>query len=129
MKKLHQILQITLLVYFGAFLIFFIAFDTLGGLFGMEEITSDFMVTLFLVGLIFFLLSWAGSYMASKKQADTIKRMESEMNALKARLYDLEHPKSAEPRAVPSSSPTPTPPKTLDPDHSSIPPRQNFTNK
>ena len=55
MKKLHPILQIALLVYFGAFLIFFIAFDTLGGIFGMEEITSDSMVTITLIGLILFL--------------------------------------------------------------------------
>lgn len=122
MKKLHQILQIVLLVYFGAFLIFFIAFDTLGGLFGMEEITSDDMVTITMIGLILFLAAWGSSYAAYSSLSSQIKKMESETNALKAKIYDFEHPR------VPESS-TSKPTSPSDKDQSNIAPRQNFTNK
>lgn len=123
MKKLHQILQIALLVYFGAFLIFFIAFDTLGGLFGMEEITSDSMVTIILIGLILFLAAWGSSYAAYSSLSSQIKKMESETYALKAKIYDFEHP-----AALTKPGARPTMP-TTDPDQSNIPPRQNFTDK
>ncbi|REG90544.1 hypothetical protein [Algoriphagus antarcticus] len=122
MKKLHQILQIALLVYFGAFLIFFVAFDTLGGIFGMEEITSDSMVKITLIGLILFLAAWGSSYAAYSSLTSQIKKMESETHALKAKIYDFEHPR------VPSNTSTkPTLPSDKDP--SNIAPRQNFTDK
>lgn len=125
MKKLHQILQITLLVYFGAFLIFFIAFDTLGGVFGMEEITSDSMVTITLIGLLIFLAAWGSSYAAYNSLSSQIKKMESEIHALKAKIYDFEHPAvaaSQRPSTRPSSPPSES-------DQSNIAPRQNFTDK
>ncbi|RAI91932.1 hypothetical protein [Algoriphagus yeomjeoni] len=121
MKKLHQILQIALLVYFGAFLIFFVAFETLGGLFGMEEITSDSMVTIILIGMIFFLAAWGSSYAAYSSLSSQIKKMESETNALKAKIYDFEHP------AVRPNAPASKPTKPTEPDQSKIPPRQNIT--
>ena len=123
MKKLHQILQIALLVYFGAFLIFFIAFDTLGGLFGMEEITSDSMVTIILIGLILFLAAWGSSYAAYNSLTSTIKKMENDMNGLKAKIYDFEHP------TTPTSPKPSFPTKPTDSDPSNLPPRQNFTDK
>ncbi|MEP0711495.1 hypothetical protein [Algoriphagus sp.] len=123
MKKLHQILQIALLVYFGAFLIFFIAFDTLGGLFGMQEITSDSMVTITLIGLILFLAAWGSSYAAYSSLSSQIKKMESETNALKAKIYDFEHPATP---VRPSTRPTSPPSES---EQSNIPPRQNFTDK
>ncbi|MEB2781641.1 hypothetical protein [Algoriphagus persicinus] len=122
MKKLHQILQIVLLAYFGAFLIFFIAFDTLGGLFGMEEITSDSMVTIILIGLLLFLAAWGSSYAAYSSLSSQIKKMENETHALKAKIYDFEHPKTT---ANPGAKPT-TPSES---DQSNIPRRQNFTDK
>lgn len=121
MKKLHQILQIALLAYFGAFLIFFIAFDTLGGLFGMDEITSDSMVTITLIGLILFLAAWGSSYAAYSSLSSQLKKMESETHALKAKIYDFEHP------ATPAK-PAAKPPLPSDSDQSNLPPRQNFTN-
>ncbi|TXE03659.1 hypothetical protein [Algoriphagus aquimarinus] len=122
MKKLHQILQIALLVYFGAFLIFFIAFDTLGGIFGMDEITSDSMVTIILIGFILFLAAWGSSYAAYASLASTIKKMEIDANSLKAKIYDFEHPR------IPTSQPTkPTIP--TDTDQSTLPPRQNIMDK
>ncbi|PZX50216.1 hypothetical protein [Algoriphagus chordae] len=122
MKKLHQILQIALLVYFGAFLIFFIAFDTLGGLFGMDEITSDSMVTITLIGLIIFLAAWGSSYAAYNSLASTIKKMEIDANSLKAKIYDFEHPRNP---ATPTSKPS----QATDLDQSNLPPRQNITDK
>lgn len=121
MKKLHQILQIVLLVYFGAFLIFFIAFDTIGGLFGIEEITSDSMVTIILIGLILFLAAWGSSYAAYNSLSSTIKKMENDMNGLKAKIYDFEHPRS------PATPKPPIPTKPTDSDPSNLPPRQNIT--
>ena len=122
MKKLHQILQIALLVYFGAFLIFFIAFDTLGGLFGMNEITSDSMVTIILIGLILFLAAWGSSYAAYASLTSTIKKMEIDANSLKAKIYDFEHPR------IPAA-PITKPSLPSDTDQSNIAPRQNFTDK
>ncbi|MFT4854729.1 MAG: hypothetical protein ACI9UV_002222 [Algoriphagus sp.] len=120
MKNFHQILQIVFLAYFGAFLIFFIAFDTLGGLFGMDEITSDSVVKIMLTGLIIFLLSWAIGYSEGRKMAASIKKMGNEMNALKAKIYDFEHP------ALGSKSTEPAK-KGKDPDPINLPPRQNIT--
>lgn len=120
MKKFHQILQITLLAYFGAFLIFFIAFDTLGGIFGMDEITSDSMVKIILTGLIIFLLTWAIGYSVANSMTTSMKKMENDVNALKAKIYDFEHP---------AVSPKSTDPmkKMKDPDPTNLPPRQNIT--
>lgn len=92
MKKFTQVLQIVLLVFFGAFTIFFVAFDTLGGIFGMSEINSDQMVKIMLSGLIIFLLTWLASYFTIKGLSDDMTKKEIEMNKLKAKLYDLEHP-------------------------------------
>jgi hypothetical protein len=125
MKKLHQILQIALLAYFGAFLIFFIAFDTLGGLFGMEEITSDSMVTITLIGLILFLAAWGSSYAAYSSLSSQIRKMESETHALKAKIYDFEHPAVAAPTRPSARQST----STSESDQSNLPPRQNITDK
>ena len=122
MKKLHQILQIVLLVYFGAFLIFFLGFSSLGGMFGMEEITADAMITVFLIGAIIFLITWGTSSMAMKGLNEQMAKREIEMNNLKARLYDFEHPKVPH---LPDSAPRTTRPG--DTDQSNIAKRQNIT--
>lgn len=122
MKKLHQILQIVLLVYFGAFLIFFLGFRSLGGLFGMEVITADAMITIFLVGAILFLINWVASSMTVKGMNEQLNKREIEMNSLKAKLYDFEHPKA--PQAPASVSRTTKP---GEPDQSNIAKRQNIT--
>lgn len=92
MKKLSKIFMVTLLAYFGALLIFFIAFETLGNLFGMNEITSDIMVNIVLAGFLLFLFTWMFTYLAIKSVSDKLVKKETEMNNLKAKLYDLEHP-------------------------------------
>ena len=122
MKKLHQILQIVLLVYFGAFLIFFLGFTSLGGLFGMEEITADAMITIFLVGAILFLINWVASILTVKGMNEQMNKREIEMNSLKAKLYDFEHPKASQ---TPDSLSRTT--KPGEPDQSNIAKRQNIT--
>ncbi|MHA7131008.1 hypothetical protein [Algoriphagus namhaensis] len=92
MKKFAQILQIVLLVFLAGLLIFFIAFETLGNLFGMAEVNSDNMVSIFLVGLILFLISWLFNTLTLNSLTKTLNKKEVEMNKLKAKLYDLEHP-------------------------------------
>ena len=120
MKKFHQFLQIALLAFFAAFLIFFIAFDTLGSVFGMEEITSDSMVKIMLLGLIIFLLTWGIGYSVGSSMTASMKKMENEVNALKAKIYDFEHP------AIAPNSIDPVR-KAKDPDPLNLPPRQNIT--
>lgn len=123
MKKLHQILQIVLLVYFGAFLIFFLGFSSLGGMFGMEEITSDAMITVFLIGAVIFLIAWGTSSMTMKGMNEQMSKREIEMNTLKAKLYDFEHPKTTQ--IPPAAAPRTT--KPGESDQSNIAKRQNIT--
>lgn len=123
MKKLHQILQFVLLVYFGAFLIFFLGFSSLGGMFGMEEITADAMITVFLIGAVIFLITWGTSSMTMKAMNEQMRKGEIEMNTLKAKLYDFEHPKTTQ--VPPASVPRTT--KPGESDQSNIAKRQNIT--
>ena len=95
MKKFHQVLQIVLLVYFLLYLVFFMAFDTLGGLFGMQEVTSQSMVTILLIGFVLFLINWGIGKAVSSSQNSKINKMEIEINKLKAKIYDFEALKSA----------------------------------
>lgn len=113
MKKITQILQIVLLVFFAALTIFFVAFDTLGGLFGMSEISSDQMVKILLTGLIIFLITWLSAHLTIKGQSDSLAKKEIEMNKIKAKLYDLEHPETPSKKSenIKIESPeSPTPP-------------------
>ncbi len=121
MKKLHQYLQLALLAYFGGLFIFYIAFDTLGGLFGMDEITSDSMVKVILTGLVLFLVTWGLGYSVNNSLVGSMKKMEQEMNALKAKIYDFEHPKIHTKENQDSVR------KGTETDPSSLPPRQNIT--
>lgn len=120
MKKFHQFAQIALLIFFVVYTIFFMAFNTLGSVFGMDEITSDGLVKIFLIGLVLFLLAWIAAYFALKGQSDQLAKKEAEMNKLKAKLYDLEHPDTP-------STPKGKEVKSTDTDSSGIKPRQNFT--
>ena len=120
MKKFHQVLQIVLLVYFLLYLVFFMAFDTLGGLCGMQEVTSQSMVTILLIGFVLFLINWGIGKAVSSSQNSKINKMEIEINKLKAKIYDFEHPDLPE---KPKSAPT----KSSEPESGTLPPRQNFT--
>ncbi|TDQ16253.1 hypothetical protein DFQ04_2365 [Algoriphagus boseongensis] len=122
MKKIAFYLQIALLIFFLVFLMFFIFFDTLGSTFGMDPILAESMVKVFLTGTIVFLAAWGAMGIHQSGLNDKIKKMESEMNALKAKLYDLEHPKTK-----PGTNPIPQ--KNQEDSTGPIRPRQNFTDQ
>lgn len=122
MKKLSLYLQLALLVYFVVFLLFFIFFDTLGATFNMDPITPESMVKVFLTGLIVFLSVWGASAMHISNQDSSIQKMQNEMNGLKAKIYDFEHPKTEETKK-------PVPQKNQDEPSGIIKPRQNFTDQ
>ncbi|SEG23783.1 hypothetical protein [Algoriphagus boritolerans] len=127
MKTIAKYLQVAVLVYFIFFLIFFISFDTLGGMFGMDPLTSDSMVKVFLTGFILFLAAWGAGIMHASNQSTLIKKMQDEMNGLKAKLYDFEHPKVVEPKK-PQPQPS-LPPKNQEETGGILRPRQNFTDQ
>ncbi|WP_187176180.1 hypothetical protein [Algoriphagus sp. AK58] len=122
MKTVAHYLQLALLAFFLVFLIFFIFFDTLGSAFGMDPITSASMVKVFLTGSILFLAAWGTKAIYTKGLLDQIKKMEIEMNSVKAKLYDLEHPKSTQ-------TSKPIPQKNQEEPIGTIRPRQNFTDQ
>lgn len=122
MKNIAKYLQIVVIAYFVLYLIFFIAFDTIGKTFGMDPLTSDSLVKIFLTGLILFLAAWGAGIMHDSNQNTSIKKMQDEMNGLKAKIYDIEHPKVDEPKR-------PIPQKTQDDTSGILRPRQNFTDQ
>ena len=127
MKNLTKYLQLAVLVYFVLYLIFFISFDTVGKTFGMDPLTSDSMVKIFLTGFILFLAAGGANLMHSNNQSSTIKKMQDEMNGLKAKIYDFEHPKVGEPKKPQTQQPLP--PKNQDEGSGILRPRQNFTDQ
>ncbi len=130
MKKIHQILQVILLVYFAGFLVFFISFNTLGGLVGMEEVTSDNLVSILLIGLVLFLLAWLLSKITISSLEGKNKKMEQEMNGLKAKIYDFEHPKAeTKSKPFPTQTAPSIPPFSSEQEQSNIPPRQNIVDE
>mgnify|MGYP005755588573 CR=1 FL=1 len=122
MKKIAQYLQLALLLFFLVYLMFFIFFETLGGMFGMDPLTSDSLVKIFLAGTFIFLATWGSVSMYTSGLNDKIKKMEAEINSLKAKLYDLEHPKTVSPEK-------PVPQKNQEEPPGPIKPRQNFTDQ
>lgn len=122
MKKIAQYLHLAVLIYFLLFLVFFLSFNVLGSTFGMDPLTPESMVKVFLTGFILFLAAYGASLMHSSNMNDQIKKMQSEMNELKAKLYDFEHPKVVTPTK-------PLPQKNQDESTGLLRPRQNFTDK
>lgn len=120
MKTLAFYLQLVLLVFFLVFLVLFIFFDSLGTVVGMDQISPDAMGKIFLTGFILFLLSWAASSLGLNNLRNRLRKMEAELNSAKAKLYDLEHPKTV-------TSAKAVPQKNQDENSGQIRPRQNFT--
>ncbi|GAA0880295.1 hypothetical protein GCM10009119_32650 [Algoriphagus jejuensis] len=120
MKKIALFLQLAVLIYFVLFLILFFSFDIFGSTFNMDPLTPESMLKVFLFGFVLHLIAWAGVAMQRSKLEDKILKMQKEMNELKAKLYDFEHPKIA-----PSTKVSPS--KTQDDTPANLPPRQNFT--
>jgi hypothetical protein len=90
MKKFNSILQLLVALFFAICLVFFLSFDTLKGLFGLQELTSGTVVTLLLIGLVIFLITWGTTTLVNKEYDSQISKIELEKNSLKAKLYDLE---------------------------------------
>jgi outer membrane murein-binding lipoprotein Lpp len=90
MKKFNSILQLLVALFFAISLVFFLSFDTLKGLFGLEELTSGTVVTILLVGLVLFSIVWGTTYLVYKNYETKISKIESEKDSLKAKLYDLD---------------------------------------
>jgi hypothetical protein len=122
MKAIAQYLQLAVLVFFLLFLIFFISFDMFGAMFGMNPLTPESMVKVFLTGFILYLAAWGATLIHRSNLNDQIKKMETEMNALKAKLYDFEHPKTLQ-------SSKPVPQKNQEESPGNLRPRQNFTDQ
>lgn len=120
MKTIAFYLQLVLLVFFLVFLVLFVFFDSLGAVVGMDQISPDAMAKIFLSGFILFLLAWAASSIGLTHVKSKLRKTEAELNSTKAKLYDMEHPKT-------SSSSKPIPQKNQDENSGMIRPRQNFT--
>ncbi|ERM84781.1 hypothetical protein P872_24030 [Rhodonellum psychrophilum GCM71 = DSM 17998] len=120
MKKFNSILQLLVALFFAISLVFFLSFDTLKGLFGLEDLTPGTVVTLLLIGLVLFLITWGTTSLVNKNYESQISKIELEKKELKAKLYDLEQ---AHKPLVPERKPfQPEEEK----ESSVIRPRQNF---
>ena len=122
MRSIAFYLRLMLLAFFLVFLLLFVSFETLGKLVGMDEISPDAMVRIFLLGLIIFLSSWLAGAIEVNSRNRKLKTMEAEMNSVKAKLYNLAHPQSR-----PSAKSVPQ--KNQNEHLGIIRPRQNFTDQ
>lgn len=66
-------------------LVFFIFFDTLGPLLGMEEVTATTVSKIVVFSLFFFLGSWAETTFKSRKVSKKVLQLEAEMAKWKAK--------------------------------------------
>lgn len=121
MKKISGIFQLLLALFFGVALVFFLLFDSVKNGFGLQELNAGKVVIWLLVGLVLFLISWVTNSVNIKNLNNRIKRLESEKNEIKARLYDLQ-------QDTKTTVPPPIKPDPLedDKDGSGIRPRENF---
>ncbi len=122
MKTIAHYLQLAVLIFFLVFFIFFISFDLFGAMFGMDPLTPESMAKVFLTGFILYLAAWGATLIHRSNLNDQIKKMETEMNTLKAKLYDLEHPKTP-----PIQKPVPQ--KNQEDTSGILRRRQNFTDQ
>lgn len=122
MKNLAKYLQLAVLAYFVIYLVFFLSFNAIGKTFGMDPLTPESMVKVFLFGFILFLATWGSVFLQNRNQNEAMKKMQEEMNTLKAKLYDLEHPQVVEQKR-------PLPQKTQEEPSGILRPRQNFTDQ
>lgn len=93
MKKLNQFLQLIVLAYFGMLLLFLMGFDTLGPIFKIKETTPKIMTSFILFGATLLAVQWGISFLVIKEIKNTLIKKEREIITLKAKLYDLDHPK------------------------------------
>jgi uncharacterized membrane protein (DUF485 family) len=120
MRSIALYLHLLLLAFFLVFLVLFVFFDSLGAVLGMDQISPDVMGRVFLIGFILFLFSWAASTLGLNSLRSKLQKIEAELIAVKAKLYDLEHPKTG-------TIAKPVPQKNQEEHTGPIRPRQNFT--
>ncbi|EMS31056.1 hypothetical protein C943_02629 [Mariniradius saccharolyticus AK6] len=90
MKQINRISHLLVALFFGVSLVFFLAFDSLKGIFRVEELNT-YLVTNFLwIGLFLFLISWGTDKIVRNNLESEISKKETEKNELKAKLYDFE---------------------------------------
>jgi hypothetical protein len=90
MRKFNSIMHLLVALFFAISLVFFLAFDSMKDLFGLEELTSGTVVTFLLVGLILFLGALGTNSMVYKNLEHQIAKLELEKKELKAKLYDYD---------------------------------------
>ena len=69
-------------------LVFFIFFDTLGPMLGMEEITATTVSKIVVLSLLFFLGSWVVTTVNSRKVAKKVQQLEEERAKWKAKYQE-----------------------------------------
>lgn len=90
MKQVNKITHLLLFIFFAISLVFFLSFNSIKGLMGIEELTTSLVINFLLLGLVLFLLSWGTGYSFSNLLSRELEKKEIEKNELKARLYDME---------------------------------------
>ncbi|QDH79060.1 hypothetical protein FKX85_08415 [Echinicola soli] len=125
MKKVSSVFQLLVALFFGVALVFFLVFDSIKNGFGIQELTAGKVVIWLLAGFVLYLITWLLVSMYASSMGKKIKRMETENDKLKARLYDHEQKAKANP-AGGSIPPTTGPSQEDDADGSGIKPRQNI---
>jgi hypothetical protein len=90
MKQINKIMHLTVALFFAVSLVFFLSFNSLKGLFGIEELNSGTVVSFLLVGTVLFLIAWGTGKMVRNGLEGELSLKENEKKELKAKLYDLE---------------------------------------
>lgn len=122
MNRIAQYLQLAVLAYFLVLLILFLGFETLGEMVGMVPLVPETLVNIVLSGFILFLATWGATQAQKSILNSHLKKLIAEMNEIKAKLYDYEHPKA-------QKSTKPVPQKNQDEIPGILKPRQNFTDQ
>lgn len=122
MKKVSDVFQLLVALFFGVALVYFLMFDSIRNGFNIRELTAGTVVIWILVGLILFLASWATVSMYQRNLHSRIKKLELEKNQLKAELYDIERSTKTGPNVIQKRTDVIEEEK----DGSGIRPRENF---
>ena len=90
MKQINKITHLLVLLFFALSLLFFLSFDSIKGLMGIEALSSSLVINFLLFGMVLFLISWATSHSFSNNLSRELVKKEIEKNEVKAKLYDME---------------------------------------
>ncbi|GHB35779.1 hypothetical protein [Mongoliitalea lutea] len=90
MKQLNKIMHLLTALLLAVSLVFFLSFNSVKGILGIDELSSGLVVNFLLFISILFLTAWGTSHLNQKSIESELSKKESEKNELKAKLYDLE---------------------------------------